>query len=490
MPSLEIRKQVRLGWGRTLEICLNGLGFRLFRSSITVAIISIAIAFMMYMLSGSVVGRSVYRYAYAHASTYKLYGVWLSWLDETMDEDRIFRIAAHAPSSDPRLHALSVWGGLSNDQTDNLLDSARRCSKYLRFLADLSPGRRFLLLGTTETERLIEKLADPESFNRFRDRFAKIGALRLPGTFEAFRTDIDTHAAQSETWRTIAERRRAAIQALAQRYPGTTTGALLANPPDDFQATLSELGFAADFRDLPLVREQARDRQHLAAFAKVLRHPAVKREVAKRMGLKPLLVNMDELAKLHLSRTGPRFFVERLKKHGVPAPMPAAQAAGFFAQYAKRGRILNIEQESAEYKTEGFLGFAPKTIWLIAVSFVVCAVGIANAMLMSVMERFREIATMKCLGATDSFVMALFVLESCILGLVGGILGALLGLFLSLPTLLLKYGTLVFTVMPMPTILRAGGVAMLTGIVLAAIAAVYPAYVAARLVPMEAMRLE
>ncbi|HAT09777.1 MAG TPA: hypothetical protein DCS97_04135, partial [Planctomycetes bacterium] len=49
---------------------------------------------------------------------------------------------------------------------------------------------------------------------------------------------------------------------------------------------------------------------------------------------------------------------------------------------------------------------------LVAISFLVCMVGIANAMLMAITERFREIATMKCLGATDGFILTQFLMEA------------------------------------------------------------------------------
>ncbi|MCK4402075.1 ABC transporter permease, partial [bacterium] len=46
-----------------------------------------------------------------------------------------------------------------------------------------------------------------------------------------------------------------------------------------------------------------------------------------------------------------------------------------------------------------------KQIWLVVLSLMVCVVGIANAMLMSVTERYKEIGTMKCLGALDRFII-------------------------------------------------------------------------------------
>jgi putative ABC transport system permease protein len=52
-------------------------------------------------------------------------------------------------------------------------------------------------------------------------------------------------------------------------------------------------------------------------------------------------------------------------------------------------------------------------------SLLVCVVGIVNAQLMAVTERFREIGTMKCLGALDRFRLRLFLLEAGMQGLVG-----------------------------------------------------------------------
>ncbi|MHC4873047.1 MAG: ABC transporter permease, partial [Planctomycetota bacterium] len=61
-------------------------------------------------------------------------------------------------------------------------------------------------------------------------------------------------------------------------------------------------------------------------------------------------------------------------------------------------------------------GMSSKTIWLVVMSLLVCSVGIVNAMLMSVTERFQEIGTMKCLGAMDGFIIKIFMIEAFIQG--------------------------------------------------------------------------
>jgi putative ABC transport system permease protein len=66
-----------------------------------------------------------------------------------------------------------------------------------------------------------------------------------------------------------------------------------------------------------------------------------------------------------------------------------------------------------------------------AVSLLVGAVGIANTMFMSAMERTRQIGLLKALGATDNEVMKLFLLESGLFGFVGGVPGILFGVLIS-----------------------------------------------------------
>lgn len=136
------------------------------------------------------------------------------------------------------------------------------------------------------------------------------------------------------------------------------------------------------------------------------------------------------------------------------------------------------------------VGSKPKQRWIVILSLLVCVVGIINAQLMAVTERFREIGTMKCLGALDRFVMRLFLLEAVMQGLVGSTAGALAGGLFAIFTGFLQFGTPAISMLAWGDVLRSVGMATAVGCLLSLVGVLYPARVAARMQPVEAMRVE
>lgn len=124
------------------------------------------------------------------------------------------------------------------------------------------------------------------------------------------------------------------------------------------------------------------------------------------------------------------------------------------------------------------------------ISLLVGGIGIANTMYASVLERTREIGVMKAIGAKNSDILSIFVVESGLLGLIGGIIGVIFGFgvvkgieFIAvnqLGTTLLRAAT--------PFYLFAGclAFAFLSG----AISGALPAYRASKTSPVEALRHE
>jgi predicted lysophospholipase L1 biosynthesis ABC-type transport system permease subunit len=131
-----------------------------------------------------------------------------------------------------------------------------------------------------------------------------------------------------------------------------------------------------------------------------------------------------------------------------------------------------------------------KQTWLVSLSLLVCVVGIANAMLMAVTERYREIGTMKCLGALDSFIVKLFLLESTFQGFAGTSVGIVIGLAMTVGLALLDYSTFIFDYFPVQPIVTSALYSLAIGTFLSLVGAMLPAYRAAKMEPVEAMRSE
>jgi ABC-type antimicrobial peptide transport system permease subunit len=141
-----------------------------------------------------------------------------------------------------------------------------------------------------------------------------------------------------------------------------------------------------------------------------------------------------------------------------------------------------------------------RIVWLAALSLLVATVGIVNSMLMSVTERYKEIGTMKCLGALDTFIVRLFILEAGLLGILGSTVGAAVGTGIRVLGYARSIGwdgvascwtTPALTVGSWGIPLWASLLlAILMGGVLSIIAALYPAWRAAKMAPAAALRSE
>ena len=152
---------------------------------------------------------------------------------------------------------------------------------------------------------------------------------------------------------------------------------------------------------------------------------------------------------------------------------------------AKLGKGYSaITYQSAKATMDQVLGSIQAVLGgIAAISLVVAGVGIINTMTISVMERTREIGVMKAIGSKSRDIMLMFISEAILTGFIGGIIGVLLGFVLSgvvgnfigiTPITSVINGVLVI------------GFAVLT----TTVSGLYPAWHAANLNPVEALRSE
>jgi putative ABC transport system permease protein len=156
---------------------------------------------------------------------------------------------------------------------------------------------------------------------------------------------------------------------------------------------------------------------------------------------------------------------------------------------AKRDFKVTALQNQLD-KINQFLTFM--TLFIVAVagiSLIVGAIGVANIMLVSVTERTREIGIRKAIGARKSAIMKQFLIESTVLAGLGGVIGIVVGvaITLTIATVLPKYAPdFGAPTVSAPAII----IAFTTSLIIGLVAGGYPALRAARLRPIEALRYQ
>jgi len=129
-----------------------------------------------------------------------------------------------------------------------------------------------------------------------------------------------------------------------------------------------------------------------------------------------------------------------------------------------------------------------------SIALIVASIGIMNTMLTSVMERTREIGIMKAIGATNNDIMSIFIIEGMLVSSVGGVIGIVLGIFGSktLSFILENFfvgmggGTALEPIVTATSVILAVSVSLIVG----GFSSLYPAWKAARMSPVEAVRYE
>lgn len=156
---------------------------------------------------------------------------------------------------------------------------------------------------------------------------------------------------------------------------------------------------------------------------------------------------------------------------------------------AKKDFSISSSKQMQETRAEAMSSVNMFLLAIAGVSLIVGAVGVANTMFTSVLEKTKEIGIMKAVGAKNRDILLIFILNSALIGLTGGVIGIIIGGLLSslIPAFL---GDMPF--------LREGGIVSLNSVLLAVsvsvgvgiVAGIVPAYQASKLKPVDALRYE
>jgi hypothetical protein len=488
MQQIDVRPQTQLSLVRTFGLCLKGIKHRLFRSVLTTMVIILAVAFFMNLLADSVIARAVDTGVKAELTVVRSTAVagdlWFGRPSATLLASRL--AAPGAP-----VEAYAAISGWEPARFAALVASCRRERVLLAWLGRLDAGTRAMLVRRTRDEDLFAWLANETYWTEFAAAAERVRADPVPLPLSEVRQVVAAAPATAADLAQLSADWAARIAAVEAEVRTLTGGAdreawtaWLADAKPEQLDNFAALLAAHDFAGLypapavaalqPLFRL---DRLRDAVSAGLVSDEGRKRWLASfrtKPGLDEKLLQLDDRRAVEV--LGGRFTAEEL--------------AGL-AHAVQRDQDLSAREKALIGKVDPDGGLvSTRQALLVAISFLVCMVGIANAMLMAITERFREIATMKCLGATDGFILTQFLMEAGIQGAAGGAMGTVVGLLLSLTKGGWMYGGHLIWYFPALHLLVAVLACIVAGLLLATLASIYPSWVASRMAPMEAMRVE
>jgi putative ABC transport system permease protein len=400
-------------------------------------------------------------------------------------------IAQAAGSDDPAALAnLVLLGQLADGEDSELARRATGAATYLAFFRDLNYGRRRVLVGSAESTQVFDRLQQPEDFSAFTNRLAAMKTVRFTGEVDAFAAFLAEWPALRGQLERIRTGQAQAIRALQQALNGRPLMKALREADHSFGDAIRTAGFLLDPAEATALANQVGDVADRTLIEEAMLRADIRQAVAARRDILPGDVSPSLVWNSLKNGDEADWFLAQMRTHNLAEADWNRDTLTALAGSRARAVLLKEAERATSQTGGGLLGIGQRMTWLALVSMLVCAVGIANAMLMSVTERFREIATLKCLGALDGFIMTVFLIEAAILGLVGGVVGTLVGLLIATLRMAASFRGLLLNALPAETLLLASLLSITIGIVLAAFSAVYPSLRAARLAPMEAMRIE
>ncbi|MCS7317921.1 MAG: ABC transporter permease [Candidatus Dojkabacteria bacterium] len=200
------------------------------------------------------------------------------------------------------------------------------------------------------------------------------------------------------------------------------------------------------------------------------------------------------------------------ERNGYNSVEDYINTAGYQSLYVKATKEEHVKNIANEIRKEGFdvstledilslfnvfFSIVPLIFTLIGgIAVFVASIGIANTMLMSVFERTKEIGILKAIGAKNKDILLLFITESGIIGLIGGILALIVSI------ILISIGNNIFVEKIVPKVGLVGHntlfvydinlflATLLASTIVGIIAGIYPAYRASKLNPVDALRAE
>ena len=158
---LQIKEQPKMGFVRTFLITVTSIRYRLFRSIVTLGVITVAVAFLMNILTESIVKKSAVLKTEEILNKYRLAVNWASKLSIPDTAEQILTRLARAQKNDPVYLEFFHMANFSENAMQAYHNSAKESAKYLIFFKGLDYSRRRRLVFNAIGTDIFDSLQEP-----------------------------------------------------------------------------------------------------------------------------------------------------------------------------------------------------------------------------------------------------------------------------------------------------------------------------------------
>lgn len=496
MEEIVIKKQRQMTLAETLEFCISSIRHRFVRSLLTLCVVILAVAFFMFLQCNNIFKNSVKGGVEKEILESRKPSRLLGMLYSPVTEPDFVKMLVDTRRDPVDFARISAVLKLNKDQMSKLVDGAYAEMTYQSFFDGLTIGKRKELFGRLEGRACLEYLLEPGVFEISIKKMRDFGGIRVPNGQEALKAFLDGYKEYSQIRNDGFAKWNNLQLALAeadnlQKDPARLRKFLLekhaAGALAEWSAKLKANGFELSEQEVASIIRYQDITEKIVKIQEVLSRKDYRTKWRRVYGQNQYKTMDEKLERLDAAKS---LGILKDAEFADGTAVTVEDLKNISTEFRARRNLRDLELQLDINLLKDSGGFSASQIYLMCLSFLVCVVGITNAMLMSITERFREIATLKCLGATDSFILIQIVLEALIQGVIGGFAGLILGFVVALVNAVCQIGLRVFQTFDWAMIGYAALFSLLAGILLSVLSSLYPSAKAARMAPMEAMRVE
>ena len=191
--EIDVKKQVTLSLRKSFNFCKKGIVYRLFRSMLTLAVVIVAVAFLMSLLSESVIVSSVQKGVESEVQDMRESDTLLNHIFYSHSSMALSKKLAGVDGKLTGADEFAAVTGIGQKKTEELLTQCRLENSLLSFFENLNLGKRMILVQKNKGRAIFTYLTDQENWDEFKEELQPMKSVRVPCELKEFKAFLDNY---------------------------------------------------------------------------------------------------------------------------------------------------------------------------------------------------------------------------------------------------------------------------------------------------------